>query len=368
MITPRVTVLTPVYNGLPYLKESIESTLAQSMKDFELLVIVDGVEGNKDGSYECARAYAAEDPRIHVILNEQNLGTSKTMNKGIELARAPYVARLDQDDVSLPNRLHTQLAYLEAHPELSIVCSWEYGIDGQSRRVRNWRGRIENYGGFLGPLLVNKCPIWHPSIMFKKDAMLEAGGYNKAYQPCEDFELTMQLALKGYRAAIVPEYLVAQRHHGQRQSVTKLNSQAQAAARVHQEMIERFYRGADAAFLGRFLRMDRAFFSQLKSKEEVLDITRAFIQMTLALSKTLKLTDEEYNIMMSVVYSRLGRGVKYAEKLRNLPVPLFFTAFFGLSPFLSPTLHSIASRIYEFVHELRYPYRLLRAGLERRDK
>src|SRR3989338_7477484 len=218
MNNPRVTVITPVYNGLPYLKESIESTLNQSMKDFELLVIVDGMEGNKDGSYECVLEYAAKDSRIRVVFNEQNLGTSRTMNKGIELAKAPYVARLDQDDVSLPARLEKQLAYLEAHPELSIVCSWEYGIDGQSRRVRNWRGAVKNYGGFLGPLLVNKCPIWHPSIMFKKEAMEQVGGYDRAYQPCEDFELTMRLAIKGHRTAIVPEYLVSQRHHGQRQS------------------------------------------------------------------------------------------------------------------------------------------------------
>ena len=368
MTNPRVTVLTPVYNGLPYLKESIESTLNQSMKDFELLVIVDGMEGNKDSSYECALEYAAKDSRVRVVLNEQNLGTSRTMNKGIELARAPIVARLDQDDMSLPERLEKQLAYLEGYPELSIVCAWEYGIDGQSRKVRNWRGSVKNYGGFLGPLVVNKCPIWHPSIMFKKEAMEQVGGYDRAYQPCEDFELTMRLAIKGHRTAIVPEYLVSQRHHGQRQSVTKLHGQAQAAASAHQEMVNQFFNGPEAIQLGMLLRIDKRLFSELKSKEELLKILSELTQILSTMRERLHLSDEEYKTMTEIVYRRLGRGVRYYKTLKYLPSPLFFPAFFILSPFLSPTLRSIASLIYEFMHELRYPGRLLRSGLERRDK
>lgn len=368
MTAPRVTVLTTVYNGLPYLKEAIESTLNQSMRDFELLIIVDGDEGNKDGSYECALRYVSHDSRLRVILNEQNLGTSRTMNKGIELAAAPYIARLDQDDISLPERLQKQFAYLETHPELSIVCSWEYGIDRKGRRVRNWRGRVKNYGGFLGPLLVNKCPIWHPSIMFKKEAILEAGGYNKEYQPCEDFELTMRLAMRGYRAAIVPEYLVSQRHHGQRQSVTKLQGQAQAGVRVHQEMMGRFLNHPEATHVGRLLRMDGDYLSLLKSKRDLLKIVSAFSQFLNTVREKLHLTDKEFNTMEEIVYKRIGYGVKYADAFRSLPPFLFYGAFFTLSPFLSPMSHSFASVVNELIHELRYPGRLFRAGLERRNK
>ena len=204
--------------------------------------------------------------------------------------------------------------------------------------------------------------------MFKKDVMVKVGGYDRAYQPCEDFELTMRLALKGYRAAIVPEYLVSQRHHGQRQSVTKLQGQAQAAARVHQEMVNQFFNGSEASRLGTLLRIDKHFFSGFKSKEELLKVLSAFIQMAHTMREKLNLTDEEYQTMMGTVYSRLGHGVRYADALRHLPSPLFYSVFFTLSPFLSPTFHSLASILYEFVHELRYPGRLLRAGLERRDK
>ena len=368
--TPRVTVLTPVYNGLPYLKESIESTLNQSMKDFELFVIVDGPEGNKDGSFECAQSYAARDSRVRVIMNEKNLGTAGTMNKGIELATAPIVARLDQDDISYPRRLESQFAYLKAHPELMIVSAWEYGIDAQTRKVRNWQAEISNYGAFLGPIVLGLCPIWHPSIMFYKEAMMTAGGYRKEYQPVEDFEATMRLGYLAYRGGVVPEYLVGQRHHGARQSVTKLEVQKVVRDTVHYKMIRRFISIPDqeGLQLGQFLGLSSLFWGTTHSKGEYYKIFELLAKFLEAVRSKLSLTDDEFKTMRDIVYARLGRGARYVKYLRYVPARIFSPVFFTLSPLLLPRVRSIAWTIHEFMQELRYPLRFLRGGLERRDK
>lgn len=362
MNTPRITVLMPVYNGLPFLREAVESVLNQTFTDFEFLIIVDG---STDGSLEYLQSCV--DSRIRIVVNEKNLGTAGTMNKGIELATAPYIARLDQDDISLPRRLEAQLAYLENHPEMDIICSWEYGIDAQSRRVRNWRGAVENYGAYLGLLALGLCPIWHPSIMFRREAMIKAGGYDGTYSPVEDFECTMRLALKGHWGGIVPEYLVGQRHHGQRQSVTKLARQIEMRKKVHNEMINRFFTGPERELLVMFLRMDKEFWGEGRSKDGVCRTVAELSHLLENMRCELKLTDQEFIALKRVVYKRFGRGLLAVEKLRKFPEPLFFAIFFCLSPLLSPKLRSIATVAYEIYQEIRYPGRLLRAGVERRD-
>ena len=156
---PQVTVLTAVYNGLPYLKEAIESTLSQTYSDFEYLIIDDA---STDDSVECILSY--KDSRIRLMRNKKNLGVSSTFNKALSTITTPYVARLDQDDISLPNRLKEQIDYLDKHPDISVVSSWEIVINAQGEKIRNARGKLKNYGDFLGKILLGLCPIYHPSF------------------------------------------------------------------------------------------------------------------------------------------------------------------------------------------------------------
>lgn len=359
---PRITVLTPVYNGLPYLRETIESILTQTYTDFEYLIIDDG---STDGSIECIRSY--HDPRIRFIRNETNLGTSETMNKGIALARTPYVARMDQDDVAMPNRLQEQLALLDGRADLVIVCSWEYGIDSKSRKVRNWRGKVENYGAFLGPLVLGKCPIWHPSIMFRGKEILDTGGYDKNYQPVEDFELTMRIALHGYRAAIVPEYLVMQRHHGNRQSVTKLVHQMDMMKKVHSEMVQKFCDVQESEMLGQFLRVEEGFWKYGKTKQNLITVLRSLCVMFETIRTKQNLGKDDFDSLKNIVFKRLGCGARWGLIFSPLPSIFFYPVFFAFSPLLWPGFRKKLAIAYEFFRELRYPSRLIRSGIERRS-
>ena len=108
---PKVTVLTCVYNGLPYLKEAIESTLSQTYTDFEYLIIDDCSTDQEVVKF--IESY--NDTRIRFVKNEVNLGVSGTMNKAFSLIKTPYIVRLDQDDVNLPTRIEDQISYLEKH-------------------------------------------------------------------------------------------------------------------------------------------------------------------------------------------------------------------------------------------------------------
>ena len=121
---PLITVLMPVYNGAKYLNEAIDSILNQTFSDFELLIIDDG---STDQSIDLIKAY--NDPRIKLIVNKKNIGQSATLNKGLELARGKYIARMDQDDISMPERLKKQMGFMDEYPKFAVPgCSSSVNI------------------------------------------------------------------------------------------------------------------------------------------------------------------------------------------------------------------------------------------------
>lgn len=337
----------PVYNGLPHLKPAIESVLAQTYADFEFLIVNDA---STDESLACIRSY--RDPRIRLVENPQNLGTSRTMNRGIEMASGTYIARLDQDDVSMPRRIEAQLAYMEARPQLDITCTWEHGLDSDGRLIREWRTSVDDDGGFLGPLLMGICPIWHPSIMFKRQAMLDAGGFDPTMQPVEDFEVTMRLALKGYHAGVVPEFLVGQRDHNARQSVTKAAAQARRTQELHELMLARFASDVDIERLGQLLRLEEGWRRGGLKKAEV---ARLFVELEHALEKVRTdhgLAPAAFATLQRVVYRRLGPGARRAPRWRHLPAPVFFALLFATSPLLIPGVRPLASSLFAKLHRV----------------
>ena len=126
MKNPRITVLMSVYNGEKYLKEAIDSVLSQTFKDFEVLIINDG---SIDKTSKILKTY--KDPRIRIINNKKNIGLTKSLNKGLKLARGEYIARMDDDDVSKPNRLEKQFEFMEKNSKYAVVGSFIEIIDSK---------------------------------------------------------------------------------------------------------------------------------------------------------------------------------------------------------------------------------------------
>lgn len=355
-VASKVTVVMPVYNGMPYLKEAIESVLSQSFQNFEFLIIDDG---STDQSIACIASY--EDPRIRFIRNEQNKGQARTLNRGLELAQGEYVARLDQDDVCLPRRLEVQLLYMVKRPNLAITCTWEHTIDAYGRRVRSWKGEIENYGAFLGRILLGKCPIWHPSVMFRREVVLRLGGYDPSYAPSDDFDLWARIAIQRYNAAIVPEFLVLQRVHGGRQSVKRFTVQYENIRRAHENAVRIFYNGPHIDILASLLRMDDTFWRGYKLRTKLKDVLPALEALLVNVKNSMRLNAEEGVTLRRVIYQRLGLGIKVGQRMLSFPSIILNFIVIGLSPFLIPSIRAAALFFYTKFFELRYPYRLMTA-------
>lgn len=187
---PRVTVLMPVYNGEPYIGQSIRSILDQTYTDFEFLIIDDG---STDTSIQTIQSF--NDPRIRLVQNEHNLGQTATLNRGLELARGEFVARIDQDDLSHPSRLAEQVSYLDNHPNITLVSAQTTAINSNGDTVFAFNYPEEH--AKLHWLLLTECPIFHSSVVFRRDSVKNNfGGYNSTFSYCQDYELWSRIAFK----------------------------------------------------------------------------------------------------------------------------------------------------------------------------
>jgi glycosyltransferase involved in cell wall biosynthesis len=202
--SPRVTVLMPVYNGEAYLREAIESILVQTYRDFEFLIINDG---STDRSAEVIEAY--RDSRIQSVNNETNLGLIATLNKGLDLAEGEFVCRMDQDDISLPERLSRQVAFMQDRPEIVVCGSWfqKFGV-GRDKVVR-WQTDPE---GIRCGLLFDSM-VGHPTVMMRREFLRENNlYYDPAYKNAEDFALWLRISEIGHIANL-GEVLLQYRVH-----------------------------------------------------------------------------------------------------------------------------------------------------------
>lgn len=196
MPQPKISILMPVYNAERFLAAALDSILAQTFTDFELLILDDG---STDGSPELVRSY--QDPRIRYFQNRGNLGISATLNKGIELAAAPLIARMDADDICYPERLQKQYNYMQQHQECALVACWVRVVNEQGEFVRqdDFKSQYYYYN------LTFECWIYHPTILFRKEAVQAVGGYTTPYS--EDFELFWQLS-RIHKFYVLPEVLL----------------------------------------------------------------------------------------------------------------------------------------------------------------
>lgn len=198
---PKVTVLMAVYNGEGYLREAMDGILTQTFPDFEFLIINDG---STDLTKEIIQSY--EDPRIRLVDNERNLGLTRSLNKGLELAKGEYIARQDADDISEPERLAQQVTFLEMHTEVALVGTWYQEIDALGKPISNGKLPCE-YTQIRWHLLFY-CPFVHSAVMFRKSSVLDKiGFYNEALSYSMDYELWQRIALY-LPVANIDEYLV----------------------------------------------------------------------------------------------------------------------------------------------------------------
>jgi len=202
-LEPAVTVLMAVYNGERHLEESIGSVFAQTFEDFELLVVNDG---STDATTQILARQA--DSRLRVLQNERNLGLTRSLNRGLAESRGQYVARQDADDISEPERLERQAAFLGESPDTIFVASAYVRIrdDGSVVAVRSVP--LDTTGIRWRLLFLNAFA--HSSLMFRKEAAVRFGGFREDFAFAQDYDLWSQFAFAGNVAAL-PDPLVRYR-------------------------------------------------------------------------------------------------------------------------------------------------------------
>jgi glycosyltransferase involved in cell wall biosynthesis len=336
-----------VHNGLPYLPQAIESVLSQTFVDFEFLIIDDA---STDASVACVRAYA--DPRIRLVCNQDNLGQTQSLNRGLELARGRYIARLDADDMCLPTRLEKQTEVVRKRPELALLGTWMYSIAPDGRRMALISRAWEDRGTYLAWLLMEICPLWHPTVMFRRDVVTEAGGYDESFRIAQDYDLWIRLALRGHCGSVLTEPLVLCRHHPERQTVANAALHRRETRSAHTRMIEAGWPQGGTMGLSQLLRGDDAFWSFCHSKAEMVGTFHALAGMLHYIRHRLELSDEEFANLEGLLYRRLGAGVRLGEKFAAWPSPLFYAGVFALSPLLIPGLRRKLRRVRDALHLL----------------
>ena len=163
-MNPQISIILPAYNAEKYLSLAIESILQQSFKDFEFIILNDG---STDNTEKIILSYT--DSRIRYIKNEKNLKLIKTLNKGIELAKGKYIARMDADDIALPTMLEECYTFFETHPEYSIVAPSVYNMDNDGRTYKKGNNRYSSE--VLPYILLFENVVTHPGIMLKADIL-----------------------------------------------------------------------------------------------------------------------------------------------------------------------------------------------------
>ena len=206
--SPAITVLMPVYNGAKYLNESIDSILNQTFSDFEVFIIDDA---STDDSVKIIKSY--DDNRIRLVENKKNLGQSETLNKGLRLAKGKYIARMDQDDISMPERLKKQMEFMDECPNIGVCGSW-----------------IQHFGkyDYLTPLeldddsikikLLTNQNLAHPSVMIRKSTLVKYQlNYDPTFTVAMDYDLWVRM-FEYCSFANLPDPLLKYRMHNNQNS------------------------------------------------------------------------------------------------------------------------------------------------------
>ena len=192
LLTPTITVVMPAYNAATYLDEAVTCILNQTFRDFEFIIINDG---STDNTGSILDRYKKLDSRIRVY-HQENQGMIAALNRGCQLARGKYIARMDADDVSVANRLERQLSYIEAHPDIGILGSW-ISIEKNSRIVDQWCPPT-NSKRLKWELFFGVC-VAHPSVLMRREVIERLNFYRPDASHGEDGDLW-------FRASAITEF------------------------------------------------------------------------------------------------------------------------------------------------------------------
>lgn len=228
-----VSVIMPVYNAEKYVAEAVESIIAQTFRDFEFLIVDDG---STDNSAAILQEYAARDSRIRLI-SRPNTGYLVALNEMMERAEGEWIARMDADDIALPERFALQMQYLAEHPDCVLVGSRAIIIDPDGQQLTTMVDAFSHEDIDRKLMNAQSC-VFHPAVIFRKQLALDLGGYRKEYEFAEDMDMWLRMAEVG-RIANIDKPLLKYREHFKKIGHVQAARQSELTRRLLEEAYQR---------------------------------------------------------------------------------------------------------------------------------
>ncbi|MEA3513762.1 MAG: glycosyltransferase [Campylobacterota bacterium] len=219
MNSPIVSVIMSVYNDEKYVSFAIESILNQTYKSLEFIIIDDG---STDNSLDIINQYSKQDNRI-IVINQNNIGLTKSLNKGIKKAKGRYIARMDSDDISNPQRLEKQIKFLENNLEYGLVGTNAEKIDTNGKHIEFNTTKYSNEE--IKKILSTRNCFAHGSVMLNKELLGDALYYDEEFKYAQDYRLWVKIA-KYFKIANLEESLYKLRLHENSISKEKIEQQS----------------------------------------------------------------------------------------------------------------------------------------------
>jgi len=229
---PEISVIMAVYNGERHVKGAVESILGQTFEDFEFLIVDDA---STDATPQILEEYAFRDRRVRIILNKQNLGLTKSLNKALRQAKGIYIARMDADDVALPERLARQVQWMESNPRGDLLGTAYYEVNNQGEIIGSVRFPLRD--DILKKHLIRYNPFFHASVMIRKRIIDEVGMYDERIQRAQDYDLWFRIA-KRSELGNLPDCLMKRRYAAHNISIRRENEQLRWAIEIRKRVLK----------------------------------------------------------------------------------------------------------------------------------
>ena len=309
---PDISVIMSVYNGESYLEEAIKSVINQTFKNWELVVINDC---SSDSTAEILADFALKDDRIKVHTNETNLKLPSSLNKAISLSNGKYIARMDADDICLPNRLEEQFKFMEENSDIALSSCRFLTLKNGVYKLGGAGGRCDCEA--IKSMLLVANPILHPGVIAKAEVMKELN-YDTTLTCTEDLELWTRMAINNYKMRILPKFLLIYRLHDKQITSTTLERQHTEVLKIQGQYYSSLLEEMNEE-------MKQFYISGIYFKEKT-DINKY-----LEYAKWLRNVTEENFDKQSVNYALLEILAEY--KRYAVPKKEILKAMFNFSPF-----------------------------------
>ena len=318
----KLSIILPVFNGEPYIRDAIHSILNQEFKDFELLVIDDCSSDKTPNIIE-----SIKDPRLKIFRNDVNKGLISSLNIGIRAANSPLIARMDADDISMSNRISEQYEFMEQHQDISVL--------GTAAEIINKDGKVVGVANVpeldwqIRWRMAFSCPFIHPSIMVRTECVKGVGGYSNNALHGEDFDLWVRLSTF-VKFGNLTNYLIKLRKHGDNISTREIATQLNTSCVSASEYIKVNYPNIANQLIGS---LECLFSLGVSNRSSVEDAIALIKNLKYEFIKINKLTSADlFWINRDISYRVVIMSARSCQYLSFSNYPYFFSCFILAGP------------------------------------